>query len=234
MGPDGFIQMGDLMNLECVSPYNKDLKRGAIVDANDNLLCGQLEEDYRVTNVFLDEVDKVTKNAKEKIILEGNHDRWMWWYRNFQINGPMQNSPWLSLPKALHLKDRGYKWIPYGNKNSSYRIGKVDVFHGDYINTYHAAKTIAARGRSCIYAHVHECQSFSMNNMNGMSRAWAIGCLRSLDAPFMKGRANSWSHAIGVLEVRKNGNFNMYTVDIINGEATYNGKTYRAKKIIGL
>jgi hypothetical protein len=233
-GPDRWIQLGDFMNLESVSPHNKDLKRGAIVDAKGNLLDGRLEEDYQVADTFLEGVMDATPNAKERIILEGNHDYWLWWYRNFQIPGPLRGSPWLQIPKALNFKERNIRWIPYGSQSSYYRLGKLDIIHGDYINPYHAAKTISARGRNVIYGHCHEVQVHSITNMNGICRAWAIGCLRTLEAPFMRGRANSWSHAIAIVFTRPNGNFNVFIVDIINGQATWEGKTYTGKHIPGL
>lgn len=232
--PDRIIQVGDLMNLECISSHNKNIQMGGIVNADGELISGDLSADYDMTNTFLDYFDEAAPHATDKVILEGNHDYWMWFYRNYHVPQPLRSAKVLQLPKMLKLQERGFKWVPYGTKASFYRVGKLDIIHGDYTNQYHAAKTINARGRNVMYGHTHEVQVHSQTNMNGLCRAWSIGCLRTLEAPFMRGRANSWSHAIAVIYTFPNGNFSVFIVDIIDGVAYWDGKKYQAKRLPGL
>ena len=81
--------------------------------------------EIKAVNKGMDVIDKSLDKAKtkERHFIEGNHDDW--------LNRFVEENPYLgdtmSVPNALKLKERGYK---YHRMGKYLKIGKINFYHG--------------------------------------------------------------------------------------------------------
>ena len=85
-------------------------------------------------------------------------------------------------------------------------------------------------GCSIYYGHVHSVDSYSGVSVKGIHEAMSLGCLRTLQAKFLKGKPNNWSHAMGIFEFRKDGSYTRYVPIIVDGKFSFNGITFDGNK----
>ena len=125
----------------------------------------------------------------------------------------------------LKLKERGWKEIPL---NGVYKIGKLSLCHGLYTNQYHARKHVDIFGTSVIYGHNHDVQEHTRITYGNteVHKGKSIGCLCDVSPSYLKNKPNKWVHAFSVVYTYDDGNFNEYTINIINGQFVWNGKPY--------
>jgi hypothetical protein len=193
----------------------------------------RLIRDYRAfENEIIYPINKALPKAK-KIYMAGNHE---YWVECAIDNDPSKLEGIIEIENNLDLK--GWEYIPYLRKKANgsvelgkYNFGKLLVIHGTYTNQYHTAKTVNAYGRSIVYGHTHDVQSFSQVtpiDIKDFHMAWSIGCLCNRSPEYMKGRANKWVNGFAVVYWdEKNGNFNLYPVVISNNHFIWNGKEYK-------
>jgi|10_taG_2_1085330.scaffolds.fasta_scaffold10283_2 hypothetical protein len=171
-------------------------------------------------DIIKKELDYLQKYSKNIVWLEGNHENWVEQY--LDINAEMEGLA--EYPVLLNLKDRNIKWIPQGKLH---KVGKLYMFHGKYVNTYHAKKHMEKFGCSIVYAHGHNSQTYTNNQvMQPTHKAWGLGCLCNKKPDYLKGIEGSWNHEFATQYIASNGDFNLYPVDIVNNRFFYNGKQY--------
>ncbi len=200
---DGWLQLGDFMDFDCISSHNKNNLRA--VEGKRLML------DYEHAAKFLDRHQAIiranNKNA-EFVILEGNH--------SFRVERYIDANPALEgmveVPTALEFDRRRIKWVPYWSKGTTFKIGKATFIHGRYGGEHHAKKHVNKFGCNIFYGHIHDVQTYSAemlgqeNTMVGQS----LGCL-CLPQKYMRGAPDKWQQAFAVFEFFPDGFFS-YTV----------------------
>ena len=67
-----------------------------------------------------------------------------------------------------------------------------------------------------MYGHHHDIQQTSVTHLDGPKSAWAIGCLKDMNAEANKWLGNrqvNWGHAFSIVDYYDKG---MFTVSVIN------------------
>ena len=106
-----------------------------------------LDEMYEV-NAALNQLDQL--GARKKIYIEGNHENRLTRYICKQAQAL---DGLLSIPRMLHLQERGWSWVPYG---TTYQLGKMHITHDIGQAGMNAHRTAAsAHMGSTIINHTH-------------------------------------------------------------------------------
>lgn len=214
--PDRIVYLGDAMDMTPVSHWLQDKRKSM---ENKRLL-----KDYEGFNEILDRHKQIAgSNLKEVVYLEGNHENWITQY----IDTHPETEGLLEVEKNLKLKERGIKFL---EMNKFYKLGSLFLTHGLYTNLYHSKKTVETVGRSIMYGHTHDCQIYTkiglLNNQD-KHQGISVPCLCDLSPEYMKGKPNKWLHGLSVIYTQRDGNFNAYIINIIDGRAVFNGKVFK-------
>jgi hypothetical protein len=166
-----------------------------------------------------------------KRFLIGNHEDWLDQYLTANIpelyDGIEELGTDLTVQGLLNLKDFGYKTVPL---NEILTVGHANFIHGYYTGKSHASTHLNVFGCNIYYGHLHDVQSHSSVSIKGVHEGMSLGCLRTLNASFLKGKPNNWSHAFGVFEFRKDGSYSRVVPLIVDGKLSFNGKTYNGNR----
>ena len=221
--PHGVINLGDFMEMDAVTHWPAP-------DARPRRLTPQILKARKILTTI---DDACGPQCKFKKFLMGNHEDWLNQYLVGNIPEALfeldQLGVDLRFQELLGLKDFGYDTIPL---NEILKIGEHSHFiHGYYTNKHHAAKHLDVFGVNIYYGHLHDIQHHSTVSVNGVHEAASLGCLRKLNAPFLRGKPNNWSHAFGIFEYTFDGFYTRYTPVIINGKFSYNGEVFDGTKL---
>ncbi len=216
--PHGIINLGDFLEMESVSHWPARCAAPR-----------RLVPEIKAAREILQRIDQAAgPQCVYKRFILGNHEKWlddMLVARIPEIyDGLSELGVDLRLEGLLGLKDFGYRVIPL---NEILQLGNLCFIHGYFTGKHHASKHLDTFGTNLIYGHVHDTQSYSGVSVRGVYEAQSIGCLRTLNAGFLRGKPNNWTHAFGIVEMRLDGNFTKYVPIIINGEFTFNGKKFK-------
>lgn len=217
--PHGLINLGDFMEMESVAHWEPMLTRAR-----------RFVPEVKVGKEVLEMIgDAAGKQCKFKKFITGNHEYWLQMYLTQKIpevfDGIEDLDIKLDLNAFLGLEKLGYGIIPI---NEILGVGQASFIHGYYTGTHHAAKHLSVFGCNIYYGHVHDVQSHSGVSVRGLHEAMSLGCLRTLNAPFLKGKPQNWSHAFGVFEFRKDGTYTRYAPIIVNGSFSFAGRIFSA------
>jgi len=218
--PHGYVNLGDFMEMDSVSHWEpKDFRPRRLVP------------EIEVAKKLLKDLDKALgPQCVYKRFLIGNHEDWLDQLLIAKVpnilDGLDKLGVDLTIQSLLGLKDLGYRVVPL---NEILRLGELHFIHGYYTNKHHASKHLEIFGVNLMYGHLHDVQSFSGVSVKGVHEAISIGCLRLLNAPFMKGRPNNWSHAFGIIEYRIDGSYTRYVPIITEGKFSFHGKVFDGK-----
>lgn len=213
--PDVLVDLGDLLELSYLASFNKD---------NLKILGnGQLKKDYDFART---ELKRLRKYVGEFWLLEGNHD--------FRVRRTLEHWPMfeglVEYPIGLHLEELGIKFKQLDEV--PLRIGKLTFIHGYWSVKNIAKKLLDEYGHNVIGGHVHrfDLASKVMAIHEEEIQAWTIGCLSSTSPQWLRGRPNSWQKGFAVFYMdKKTGNFNLFPVNIIDGQFFFGGEKYGQK-----
>lgn len=219
--PHGLINLGDFLEWDAVSAW-KNLSEKA-KRLTPQILAGR------------ELLDRLGKAAGPQCFFKrfcvGNHEFWLRQYLLDRIPEVIEGletlGPDLSVEGLLKLKDFGYRTIPL---NEILKVGHAHFIHGYYTGQNHAKKHLDVFGVNLYYGHLHDTQSYSGVSVNGVHEAASLGCLRSLNAPFLKGRPNNWVASISWFEFRYDGSYTRYTPSIIDGVFSLNGIVFNGNE----
>jgi hypothetical protein len=216
---DGWLQLGDLMDFDCISSHNANNLR--------EVEGKRLLDDYAVAGKLLDKHQSIirAKNPNAKfVVLEGNHEHRL--ERFIDANPAVEGM--VEIPTALNFRERRITWVPFWSEGKGYEIGNALFIHGLYTNQHHAAKHVSRFNKNAFYGHLHSIQCFSAERYGEESPivAQSLGNL-CLPQKYMRGRPSSWIQAIGVFQFLPDGNFDYHVVRINNHRLIYNGKIYQ-------
>lgn len=215
--PHGLINIGDFLEMGSVSHWD-----------NHSVSARRLVPELKVGREILKKIgDAAGPQCIFKRFIIGNHEDWLNQYLTSRIpevlEGLDELGPSLTIESLLGLKDFGYRSIPL---NEILRLGDAHFIHGYYTGGSHAKKHLDVFGCNIYYGHLHDVQSYSGVSVKGTHEAMSLGCLRTLQAPFLKGKPNNWSHAFGIFEFRYDGSYTRYCPIIVDGTFSFNGKLF--------
>lgn len=218
---DEWVQLGDLMDFDMISRFNKDALR--------KLETRRILADYAAAGIILDRQQAIIRanNKKAKFtLLEGNHD-----YRiEMLIDREPQLEGLLELEKNLKLEKRQMQFVRSWSKGEEYKIGKLHLMHGVYTNKYHAAKIADNYGCNMVYGHTHDVQSYAkqIRGKDKVIKAQSLGHLSDESkVEWLRRMPTNWCQAFGIAEIRQDGSYNLHVIEIINHQFSYNGKLYK-------
>ncbi len=214
--PDEVICIGDIGEWESCSPWEKSRRARPPLQYT----LDALDLDVKAVNKQLDRIDRVCKAAgvRKKTLIEGNHEVWV----NNMVAEMDLAAEHYHIPKQLKLRQRGWSYHEYGQY---IKRGKLRFYHGGHYATVHHAYNHAVKlGASVGYGHTHDVQYVTVPSADGPHLGVSFGCLCKLEKKFLKGRMTNWQHAVGVIYLRPNGDFNTEIHRIQDGWTTINGR----------
>jgi len=225
--PDEVVLLGDAMDMTAISHWLEDKNMRKTLENK------RIKEEYDgFGRDILSRIEASVPHSCKLVYMGGNHCDWA--YQLVESDPRLEGM--VEPEIVLNLKQRGWEWIPYitidknGNTNmGTYRIGKLLVFHGMYTNKYHSAKTAETFSRSVAYGHTHDRQVYTkvhVDDPRSYHTAQSIGCLCKKSPSYLKGRANRWVNAFGVVYSLPNGDYTLYVPIIIRGKFTFANKVF--------
>ena len=216
--PDIYIDLGDTGEWEHFSSH---YWKGRSAKPMEDLIP-LLNKDVKDVNKGMDLIDKSLDkaNCKERHFIQGNHEVWL---DKFVTRYPYLEQ--YTTENALKLKERGYEYHPY-NRKELLKLGKLNFTHGKFTGKYHSFQHIDVYGESIMYGHTHDLQRFTKTRNGGTISSWSLGCLKDIEADedWLGGRLTNWNHAFAIVDIYKNGNFNVQIVEIVNGKTSLWGQ----------
>lgn len=236
--PDTHIPNEDKTAVKVFCNFLKDYKPHGLINLGDFMEMGSVSHWGTNGNKFTQEVKYAREVLKQignaagtqcifKRYIIGNHEDWLNQYLSLKVPelGNLEEiGTSLKFEDLVGLKDLGYRVIPL---NEILRVGNAHFIHGYYTGMSHAKKHLDIFGVNIYYGHLHDVQSYSGVSVKGTHEAMSLGCLCKLQATFLKGKPNNWSHAFGIYEFRFDGSYTRYVPIIVDGEFSFNGKTYK-------
>lgn len=220
--PDIFIFGGDQLSYDCISHHtkNKPLYRTRRSYLND---IEGFNED------ILTPIERKLPKDCEKIFIEGNHERFAYDFveEHPELEGVLDHKA------ILRLEERGWKVIPLGH---AYKLGKLTVAHGETLtgfgnqaSAYSAKKAVEMYAGNVLAGHVHTLQQFVKVSPVDQDQKW-IGtispCACVVNPAYLRNRPTNWVNGLTLIDVRPDGNFNIFPVVVTKGVFTFAGKTY--------
>jgi predicted phosphodiesterase len=206
--PHHLIHIGDVGDYKSVSHWMKNKK----LESEKLRIVDELTAACDLLKLFAS-----TAPEASKMVLLGNHDRWVYDY----VNEHPALEGTISVDRSY--RQAGWQTTPF---NQLYRIGKLYLTHGLFTNMYHAAKTVHSLSVSCMYGHTHDDQKHTESFVDGQKTAQAIGCLCDMNPEYLQNRPNKWVSGFATVDVLPNGQFFPDFIKIIDGRFSKMGKIY--------
>ena len=222
--PDILGIVGDLFDFKEISEYDRHQRHYIGLEK----LTRRVEDEIAWGNAILDRYDNDLPRT-EKIFFIGNHDaRYEKFAKHEQTQFRLQDR---LLENRLHLRERGWKIVRLGGHH---RVGKLYLMHGEKVNGDLFAKTAALKFRKNVRLwHHHTNQSYCITSAlegPGAIEVKAVGCMCGKDPGYLRGLTNRWINSFLVARILPNGNFQDFTINIINDRfITPEGKIYGRK-----
>lgn len=222
--PNIFVCLGDLGEWNSVSPFKYSRRKRPPLEYILDDLHAEAEKVNAGLDLFDNALDSV--GCKERHMVEGNHDDW--------LNKFVEEFPYLPQYKyknIMNLKERGYKYYPYGK---FLKIGKLYFYHGGHYSTINHTRQHAINlGKNIMYGHVHDVQRAGVTHVDGAHHAFSLGCLKDMSSEanvWLKGRNVNWAHAFAIVDWFDTGDFRIDVVDIHKGKTFVWGQTIDGNK----
>ena len=217
---DGFILLGDFMDMTPISHWLQDKKQ------NKSLENKRMKDDYIEGNKLLDEFDKRLPKNCDKIYFYGNHERF---YYDLIEKFPALDG--MFEPKTeLNLAERGY--TVYDKINHIEKLGRLNFCHGMYHTQNYVKAHIDKFMTNVLHADIHS-PRFRLAPSPAREIAiagYCIGCLCDLNPDFMRNKPSRWAHGFGVVYFYENGFFDVDIKRLVKGKFIYNNKLYDGNK----
>ena len=209
--PDHTIILGDFADFYGVSSHSKDPNRAL-----------KLKEEIEATKEALDQV--VALGAKNNVFVSGNHEDRL--ERYLRDKAP-ELFNFISIPKILELKEKGFKYIPY---KQAYKIGKLNITHdcGKAGRVAHL-QSLDTFQHNIVIGHTHRLGYAVEGNANGERHVTAmfgwLGDVNEIDYMHQVKARKDWSLGLGIGYLdTKTGVVYVVPTPIINGTVLIEGK----------
>jgi len=218
---DSITLGGDQLDFEEIAHHNKGKGLYKLPGSYTKNIRGFDEE-------VLTPIESVTKSAKKTYHI-GNHERFEFDFieEHPELVGTVDHV------ETLGLKERGWNVIPLGHCS---KLGKLTVIHGETLSgignqagMYPSRKAVELYGTSVLAGHTHAPQSFTrIAPVEKIQKhmGWIAPCLCTVNPTYLRNRPTAWLSGFTIVEVRSNGDFNLYPIIINNGKFTFAGETY--------
>jgi len=219
---DGLIYQGDQLDFECISHHTKNkplyrLRNGFMKDIKG------FEQDVLLP------IERKLKKDAERYWLDGNHERFA--FDLIEEQPELEDA--VDYKKFLQLIERGYKIIELGH---CLKLGKLNIVHGEILSglgnqgsVFPARKAVDLYGGNVLAAHSHAPQMFSKISPvehTQKHQGYINGIIGALNPGYLRNRPTAWMNGFAILELRQNGLFNLYLVNVIDGKFSYAGNVY--------
>lgn len=207
MKPDGVVDLGDFLELSCVSAHGR-----STVDEEE------LSETLNIASDLLESLGERLDRAgvKKRAYIFGNHENRL--HRYIVDKAPELYTTYPTLQEMLRLRESGWEFVSYGGR---LRVGRVSIHHGQSHSKYVAARTMEKEG-PMIIGHTHRAQVFAANTRPGYPEiGMTCGTRGSLNKDYQYHAKNDHVHAMGILTTTAEGFLNMNVVMIDDGVLRY-------------
>jgi len=210
---DGIIELGDFLDLGCISHWNKG--------KNKTLEGKRLKNDYIVGNAILDEFDKRLPKNAERHFFKGNHELW--------LDQVIEDQPALDnlfdLQTGLHLKERGYSIYDY---NEIKGFGRLKITHGIYCGTTPARTHVIKTLSNILVGHCHSPEMVCVHSpaKEVSVVGYVNGSLCKQAPDYMKNKPSNWAIGFAVFYLFPDGSFDVTLIRMVKSRFVFNGKVY--------
>ncbi len=201
----GILLNGDLQDCAAISYWPSAVKR-------------DFDKEIEATIDFLDFLEQ--ELPVPVVYKPGNHE-----YRLphlFQSRAPeLIGMPLAAMDTVLGLEVRGIEFLDY---HQVVYAGKLPIIHGHEIKTLsravNPARGLFLKAKSwAACSHCHTTSEHTGRNIQGnYLTTWSFGCLSDLNPDYAP-VASDWNHGVALVDVEKNGNF-----EVVNKRILPNGK----------
>lgn len=208
--PDRLFLVGDIFDFYQMSSFDRDPNRVL-----------RLQDELDELSSFFEKLRGAVGPTCRITYLEGNHEhrliRWLWKHPELCNLRSLQ-------PEAFfRLGDFDIDWHPSGKPLLYHGFA---VTHGTLVRKAAGASAkgeYERYGTSGISGHTHRVGSYRKRDLRGECVWYEGGCLCSLAPEWVSGIAD-WHHAVSVGHfVKESQRFQIQTVNIVGGEALYDG-----------
>lgn len=178
-------------------------------------------------------IENLLADDVTKIWLEGNHDHFV----DQLIAEQPELKGSLERPLLLDIEARGWKYFACGTR---FRLGKLSIIHGEQLSgvgnqnsAFHAKKATDIYAGSVLYGHTHSPQSYTRVLPYDVTQKWQATCspiLGAVNPTYLRNSQSSWTNGFTVVETQTNGNFNVYSIVVVNGRFSFAGKLYDGRE----
>lgn len=221
--PDFLIDIGDAGEWMSVSAWEwKRTKRPPI-----KYVCRELLRDGTAVSKDLRDLERILPKHCQKFFIQGNHDQWVDNFVNEQVDdkGVSVLDSQYQFESLMGLKSHGWKYFEHGKW---VKFGKLYVSHGTMAKgVNHLRNMVLRMGVNVMYGHVHDMGSHSVGSLGGTHKSFSVGCLAQMDKAFLRGDMTNWEHGFCVIDIKKNGNFQVNQVPIYSGECKVYGQVIK-------
>ena len=224
--PDFFIDIGDACEWMSVSHWEHKLKGRPPF----RYVAKELERDIKCVKQDLRELDKALPKTCQKYFIQGNHDLWVDRFldemKDVETDENMILKDDITFAKLMEFEKYNWQFYEHGRW---VKFGKLYVSHGTNAKGVHHLRNMVLRmGVSVMYGHVHDMGALAVGSLGGTHKAFSVGCLADMDKPFLRGDMTNWEHGFSVIDIKRNGNFQVNQVPIYAGECKVYGKVIKA------
>ena len=218
--PHRLVILGDFGDFYKVSDYPKDPARK--LDFVDEVAAVNAELD-RVSALHIEDV----------IFCEGNHETRLTRYINSQASA-LAGLPGMQPVQLLHVRERGWGWVPYG---SSAAIGKINFVHDTGRSGVNAARqAVEDMGGNVVQGHTHRAGChYTTSSMGERHVGWTMGWLGDPECIDYRHRARVMrenQHGFGVARIEKSTGLGwVHFVPILGGRACVDGVMYDGRSV---
>ena len=209
--PDHAIILGDFGDFFGVSSHSKNPNRAL-----------KLKEEVDDIKIGLDKV--IALGAKNNVFVEGNHEDRL---GRFLMDKAPELFNFISVPKLLELKEKGFKYVPY---KTHYTIGKLNITHDTgTAGRYAHYKSLDSFQHSVLIGHTHRLGYAVEGNAQGERHVTAqlgwLGDIESVDYMHRIKANRDWCLGFGIGYLNpKNGTVYVVPVPIVNYTCLIEGK----------
>lgn len=202
----GILFNGDLQDCASISYWPSGHKR-------------DFDKEVEIFIDFLDFIDQAFPKVL-KVYKPGNHEYRL--PRYYQAKAPeMIGLPLQAVDDILGLEYRGIEFLDY---HQIVMAGKLPIIHGHEIQSIskavNPARGLFMRTKSwAACSHCHSTSEHTSKNIQGaLLTCWSFGCLCDLN-PDYNSLGNDWNHGFALVNVEKNGDF-----EVVNKRILPSGK----------
>jgi len=211
--PKHIVIIGDFLDFYSVSDHSKDPRRA--LNLGPEIAAGLK---------CLDELD--TLKASKKYYIAGNHEDRL--ERYLKTRAP-ELYEFVSVPELLHLKKRGWRWVPY---KDDMQIGKMNFTHDVGVAGRAAVfNCLDTYQHSIVTGHTHRLGYIVEGNAKGEFKLSAqfgwLGDSKSVDYMHKAKVLKNWAQGFGVGYLNPTtGVVYLTPVPIVKHTCCVNGKLY--------